>query len=57
MASNMRRLADLGLLVNISEMDVRIRDAPGTLQTRLELQKTVYKSMVTVCVRSRVATR
>ena len=49
-AGNMRRLADLGLTVNISEMDVRIRDAPGTLQTRLELQKTVYKSMVTVCV-------
>ena len=49
-ASNMRRLADLGLLVNISEMDVRIRDAPGALQSRLELQKTVYKSMVTVCM-------
>ena len=38
-ASNMRRLADLGLTVNISEMDVRIRDAPGALQMRLELQK------------------
>ena len=49
-AANMRRLADLGLLVNISEMDVRIREAPGALQARLELQKTVYKSIVTVCV-------
>jgi endo-1,4-beta-xylanase len=49
-ASNMRRLADLGLTVNISEMDVRVRDAPGALQMRLELQKTVYKSMVGVCV-------
>jgi GH35 family endo-1,4-beta-xylanase len=49
-ASNMRRLADLGLQVNISEMDVRIRDAPGALPMRLELQKSVYKSMVAVCV-------
>ena len=49
-AANMRRLADLGLLVNISEMDVRVRDVPGTLTARLEVQKTVYKSMVTVCV-------
>jgi GH35 family endo-1,4-beta-xylanase len=47
---DVRRLADLGLTVNISEMDVRIRDAPGTAQTRLELQKSVYKSMVGVCV-------
>ena len=49
-AANMRRLADLGLQVNISEMDVRIRDAPGGLTMRLELQKSVYKSMVAVCV-------
>lgn len=49
-AANMRRLADLGLLVNISEMDVRIRDVPGTLQARLEVQKSVYKSIVGVCV-------
>jgi endo-1,4-beta-xylanase len=49
-AANMRRLADLGLQVNISEMDVRIRDAPGGLSMRLELQKSVYKSMVAVCV-------
>src|SRR5438093_1533057 len=31
-AANMRRLAGLGLSVNISEMDVRIKDAPGTAQ-------------------------
>lgn len=49
-ASNMRRLAELGLLVNISEMDVRIRDLPGTPQTKLDAQKAVYKSMVAVCV-------
>jgi endo-1,4-beta-xylanase len=49
-AANMRRLADLGLTVNISEMDVRIRDVPGGLQARLENQKSVYKSMVRTCV-------
>jgi endo-1,4-beta-xylanase len=46
----MSRLANLGLLVNISEMDVRIRGLPGTLQARLEVQKSVYQSLVGVCV-------
>jgi endo-1,4-beta-xylanase len=49
-AANMRRLADLGLLVNISEMDVRIRDVPGTTQAKLDVQKSVYNSIVAVCV-------
>jgi len=49
-AANMSRLASLGLLVNISEMDVRIRDVPGTLQARLDVQKSVYHAIVGVCV-------
>lgn len=49
-AANMQRLASLGLLVNISEMDVRIRDVPGTPQARLDVQKSVYHSIVGVCV-------
>ena len=49
-AANMRRLASLGLLVNISEMDVRIRDVPGTTQARLDVQKSVYHSIVGVCL-------
>ena len=49
-AANMSRLTSLGLLVNISEMDVRIRDVPGTLQARLDVQKSVYKSIVGLCV-------
>jgi len=49
-AANMSRLASLGLLVNISEMDVRIRDLPGDLTTRLETQKAVYRSIVGLCV-------
>ena len=49
-AANMRRLAELGLLVNISEMDVRIRDLPGPTASKLDAQKAVYKSIVGVCV-------
>jgi GH35 family endo-1,4-beta-xylanase len=49
-AANMRRLAALGLLVNISEMDVRIRDVPGAPQARLDLQRGLYHSIVGVCV-------
>ena len=49
-AANLRRLADLGLLVNVSEMDVRIRDLPGSLQSRLDAQKSVYHSIVSLCV-------
>ena len=42
-ASNMRRLVSLGLRVNISEMDVQVRDlAPAV---RLDIQKSVYHSM------------
>jgi GH35 family endo-1,4-beta-xylanase len=49
-ASNMRRLADLGLLVNISEMDVRISGVPGTTQMKFDVQKTVYHDVVSLCV-------
>ena len=46
----MRRLASLGLLVNISEMDVRIRDLPGTPQTRLDDAEVRLSTLVGVCV-------
>jgi endo-1,4-beta-xylanase len=49
-AANMQRLAELGLAVNISEMDVRIRLAPGDLVARLETQKRAYREIVGVCV-------
>jgi endo-1,4-beta-xylanase len=48
-AANMQRLAALGLLVNISEMDVRIRTAPGSTAQRLDLQKHVFHDIVAVC--------
>ena len=49
-AANMRRLADLGLTVHISEMDVRIGSAPGTQQSRLESQRAAYHDIVRVCM-------
>jgi endo-1,4-beta-xylanase len=49
-AANMRRLADLGLTVHISEMDVRINNVPGSPDTRLEVQRATYRDVVRVCV-------
>jgi endo-1,4-beta-xylanase len=49
-AANMRRLAALGLRVNISEMDVRIGDLGGATAANLDRQKAVYHDMVAVCV-------
>jgi endo-1,4-beta-xylanase len=50
-AANVRRLAGLGLRVRISEMDVRIRDLPGTLPERLQVQAETYRRVLTACMR------
>ena len=52
-AANIRRLAGLGLSVRISEMDVRIRDLPGTLAERLDIQALTYRRVLTVCMREK----
>ena len=49
-AANMRRLADLGLLVNLSEMDVKINGVPGSDAARLEAQRNTYRDVVRLCV-------
>jgi endo-1,4-beta-xylanase len=49
-ARDMRRLADLGLLVNVSEMDVRVARLPGDLTARLEEQRRVYHDVIATCV-------
>jgi endo-1,4-beta-xylanase len=49
-ASNMRRLADLGLLVNISEMDVKVNGVAGSAETRLAVQRSAFHDVVRVCV-------
>jgi endo-1,4-beta-xylanase len=47
---NIRRLSELGLLVNISEMDVRVARVPGDMQAKLEEQRRVYREVIAACV-------
>ena len=49
-ARNVRRLAELGLLVNISEMDVRVARVSGDLEAKLQEQRRVYHDIIGVCV-------
>jgi endo-1,4-beta-xylanase len=49
-AVNLRRLADLGLLVNFSEMDVRVKDVAGDRNTKLQVQRREYQDIVAVCM-------
>lgn len=49
-AANMRRLAGLGLIVHISEMDVKINAVPGDAQTKLTAQRAAFHDVVRVCV-------
>ena len=49
-ARNIRRLAELGLLVNFSEMDVRVARVGGDLAARLEEQRRVYHDVIAACV-------
>jgi endo-1,4-beta-xylanase len=48
--ANIQRLADLGLQVNISEMDVRVRDVAGDAAAKLARQRQVYRDVVAACV-------
>jgi endo-1,4-beta-xylanase len=49
-AANMRRLASLGLIVHISEMDVRMDNGGGSDQMRMQAQRAAYHDVVQVCV-------
>jgi endo-1,4-beta-xylanase len=49
-ARNIRRLAELGLLVNISEMDVRVARLGGDRTARLEEQRRIYRDVIAACV-------
>ncbi len=49
-ARNLRRLSELGLLVNISEMDVRIARVSGDMSVKLAEQRRVYREVVAACV-------
>jgi endo-1,4-beta-xylanase len=49
-ARNLRRLAELGLVVNVSEMDVRIARLGGDAASKLEAQRRVYHDIAATCV-------
>jgi endo-1,4-beta-xylanase len=49
-ARNIRRLAELGLLVNISERDVRVARLGGDRTARLEEQRRIYRDVIAACV-------
>lgn len=50
LVANLSRFADLGLLVNISELDVRIADMPWDFQTSIAIQRQVYHRVVSACL-------
>lgn len=48
--SNIRRLGELGLWVNISELDVNLCDVPGDQTTKFEVQRQRYREIVAACL-------
>ena len=52
-AANVRRLAALGLKVNISEMDVRIKELPLAMSERLEMQRRIYHDVIAACIKEK----
>lgn len=52
LTANLARYATIGLPVNISEMDVSVCNATGTLQERLDLQRLRYNAIAAACLRS-----
>lgn len=48
--ANIKRFADLGLTVNISELDVRTAEVQGAKAQRLAAQAVVYQEIAAACV-------
>lgn len=53
LVENFRRFAELGLKVNISELDVRVANLPWDKPTKLAIQREVYHRVVSACMRVR----
>lgn len=51
--ANIARFADLGLTVNISELDVRTIEVPGTKAQRLASQAITYREVAAACALER----
>ncbi len=49
-AANFKRLNQLGMEVQVTEMDVKISDGSGTIMQRLTAQSEVYRNMMQVCL-------
>jgi endo-1,4-beta-xylanase len=47
---NMQRFADLGLAVEITEMDVPVGEIPGAMDQKLERQRAIAHDVVAACV-------
>ena len=52
-AANIRRLAALGLKVNISEIEVRIKELPLAMSERLEIQRRIYHDVIAACIKEK----
>lgn len=50
LVANFQRFADLGLLINISELDVRVADLPWDQTTKLAIQRQVYHRVTSACM-------
>jgi len=50
LVDNFARFADLGLSVNISELDVQVRNIIGSRADKLALEKQIYHRVVAACV-------
>jgi len=49
LAANMKRLAALGLSINLSEVDVRMGMATGSLDEKLAQQAEIYRQLAVAC--------
>ena len=47
--ANFKRFDDLGLSINVSELDVQVRNVIGTRADKLALQKQIYQRVVAAC--------
>lgn len=50
--ANFQRFAELGLAINLSELDVRVAGIPGTRVQKLALQQQIYHQVVSACLQT-----
>ena len=52
--ATMRKFADLGVKIDITEFDVDLHNHPGTPEERLQFEANLYKEMLEACLESNV---